>query len=99
MRYQVQENCLTIYLPREVDHHNADEIRKEADAVISRNHIRYVIFDFDRTDFMDSSGIGIIMGRYKTVSLIGGESMGGTYERKNPEDSYIFRSSKDYADL
>ena len=73
MRYQVQENCLTIYLPREVDHHNADGIRKEADAVISRNHIRYVIFDFDRTDFMDSSGIGIIMGRYKTVSLIGGE--------------------------
>ena len=71
MKYQVQENCLTIYLPREVDHHNADEIRKEADAVISRNHIRYVIFDFDRTDFMDSSGIGIIMGRYKTVSLIG----------------------------
>ena len=46
---------------------------READAVISRNHIRYVIFDFDRTDFMDSSGIGIIMGRYKTVSLIGGE--------------------------
>lgn len=43
MRYQVEENCLTIYLPREVDHHNADEIRKEADAVISRNHIRYVI--------------------------------------------------------
>ena len=61
MEYQVQENCLTIYLPREVDHHNADEIRKEADAVISRNHIRYVIFDFDRTDFMDSSGIGVIM--------------------------------------
>ena len=29
MRYQVQENCLTIYLPREVDHHNADEIRKK----------------------------------------------------------------------
>ena len=47
MRYQVEENCLTIYLPREVDHHNADEIRKEADAVISRNHIRYVIFDFE----------------------------------------------------
>ena len=41
--------------------------------MISRNHIRYEIFDLDRTDFMDSSGIGIIMGRYKTVSLIGGE--------------------------
>ena len=31
MKYQVQENCLTIYLPREVDHHNAEEIRREAD--------------------------------------------------------------------
>jgi stage II sporulation protein AA (anti-sigma F factor antagonist) len=72
MRYQVQENCLTIYLPREVDHHNADEIRKEADAVISRNHIRYVIFDFDRTDFMDSSGIGAVLGRYKKLSNRGG---------------------------
>ena len=62
MKYQVQENCLTIYLPREVDHHNAD-----------RNHIKYVIFDFEKTDFMDSSGIGVIMGRYKTICLIGGE--------------------------
>ena len=52
MKYQVQENCLTIYLPCEVDDHNAD---------------------VDKTDFMDSSGIGVIMGRYKTISLIGGE--------------------------
>lgn len=73
MKYQVQENCLTIYLPREVDHHNAEEMKREADAVIDRNHIKYVIFDFERTDFMDSSGIGVIMGRYKTISLIGGE--------------------------
>ena len=73
MKYQVQENCLTIYLPREVDHHNAEEMKKEADAVIDRNHIKYVIFDFKKTDFMDSSGIGVIMGRYKTISLIGGE--------------------------
>ena len=34
MKYQVQENCLTIYLPREVDHHNAEEMKREADAVI-----------------------------------------------------------------
>ena len=73
MKYQVQENCLTIYLPREVDDHNADGIRREADAMIDRNHIKYVIFDFEKTDFMDSSGIGVIMGRYKTISLIGGE--------------------------
>ena len=55
MKYQVQENCLTIYLPREVDHHNAEEIKAEADAVIDRNHIRYVIFDFDRFSCSASS--------------------------------------------
>ena len=73
MKYQLQENCLTIYLPSEVDHHNAEEMRKNADALIERNHIKFVIFDFEMTDFMDSSGIGVIMGRYKIIRLVGGE--------------------------
>ena len=73
MQYQIKENCLTIFLPAEVDHHNAEEIKREADKVIEEQHIKYVIFDFGRTNFMDSSGIGVIMGRYKTISLIGGE--------------------------
>jgi len=73
MNYQVSENCLTIYLPNELDHHNAELIRREADRQIERKHIKYVIFDFADTNFMDSSGIGVIMGRYKKVSLIGGE--------------------------
>ena len=99
MKYQVQENCLTIYLPREVDHHNAEEIKAEADAVIDRNHIRYVIFDFDRTDFMDSSGIGVIMGRYKTISLIGGEVWAvHTNERIRKILTFI-GGYKNYADL
>ena len=66
MEYQVQENCLTIFLPKEVDHQSADEI-------IEKEHIKYVIFDFEQTDFMDSSGIGVIMGRYRMICLIGGE--------------------------
>ena len=45
MKYQVQENCLTIFLPHELDHHNAEEIRRESDHLIIRNHIRYIIFD------------------------------------------------------
>lgn len=73
MEYQVQENCLTIFLPKEVDHHNAENIRKTADSVIEKNHIKYVIFDFENTEFMDSSGIGAIMGRYRLIHLIGGE--------------------------
>lgn len=73
MKYQVNENCLTIYLPGELDHHNAEFIRKEADRQIERNHVKHVVFDFAETNFMDSSGIGVIMGRYKKVYLLGGE--------------------------
>lgn len=73
MRYQVQENCLTIFLPNELDHHNAEAIRKEADDLIEQKQIRCVIFDFADTNFMDSSGIGVIMGRYKLIYLLGGE--------------------------
>ena len=73
MKYQVQENCLTIFLPEDVDHHNAEEIKREADRLIDREHIRYIIFDFADTGFMDGSGIGVIMGRYKKVYMMGGE--------------------------
>ncbi|XCP86325.1 anti-sigma factor antagonist [Roseburia hominis] len=73
MDYQVEENCLTIFLPKEVDHHNAEDIRREADKVIEQKHIKHVIFDFHSTDFMDSSGIGVIMGRYRQIYLLGGD--------------------------
>ena len=73
MKYQVQENCLTIFLPHELDHHNAEEIRRESDHLIIRNHIRNIIFDFAETDFMDSSGIGLVMGRFREMELIGGK--------------------------
>ena len=73
MDYRIQENCLTIFLPHELDHHKAEEIRTQSDHLIERKHIKHVIFDFRGTNFMDSSGIGVIMGRYKKISLLGGE--------------------------
>ena len=73
MKFEVQENYLTIYLPKDLDHHSAEEIKREADRLIERGHIRYVIFDFAGTEFCDSSGIGVIMGRYKKVCMFGGE--------------------------
>ena len=73
MKYEVQENCLTIFLPGELDHHNAEEIRKRSDYLIDQNHIRYVIFDFTDTTFMDSSGIGMMIGRCKNMDFTGGE--------------------------
>ena len=72
MKYQIQENCLTIYLPNELDHHNAEDIRVHADRLIEEHQIKCVIFDFADTNFMDSSGIGVMMGRYKLICLLGG---------------------------
>ena len=99
MKYQVQENCLTIFLPREVDHHHAEEIRKNADMVIEKNHIKYVIFDFERTEFMDSSGIGAIMGRYRLIRLVDGGSMGGPHVHADQKNTDVVRRDKNNADL
>lgn len=76
MKYQIQENILTIYLPRELDHCNVSEIKKEADKLIETRHVKHIIFDFKETEFMDSSGIGAIMGRYRLIYLLGGEVWG-----------------------
>lgn len=73
MKYQIQENCLTVYLPEEVDHCTIADMGKEVDEMIANNHIRHIIFDFKYTNFMDSSGLGAIMGRYKKIKILGGE--------------------------
>ena len=99
MKYQVQENCLTIFLPGELDHHNAEEIRKESDHLIEHNHIRYVIFDFADTKFCDSSGIGVIMGRYRKIYMLGGEVCAVHTSERIRKILNDVRSNKDYADV
>lgn len=65
--WNLKEECLTIKLPVEVDHFAATEIRKATDELFTKHQVRYVVFDFAQTDFMDSSGIGLITGRYRHV--------------------------------
>lgn len=71
--YEVYQRCLVIKLNGELDHHNAIRIRQEADKLIERKNIKHIIFDFTATTFMDSAGIGVIMGRYRKVIFIGGK--------------------------
>lgn len=71
-QFQVKKKTLVIRMPRELDHHSAEQIRTEADRMITEKNINQVEFDFRDTDFMDSSGIGVIMGRYQNVRLLGG---------------------------
>lgn len=65
-------NVLVIRPTQDLDHHHALCVRKEADDFIDRGQIEHLIFDFSRISFMDSSGIGVIMGRYKKVIFQGG---------------------------
>ena len=60
-------------MPREVDHHNAAGITQKADEMICNREVKNLIFDFSDTEFMDSSGIGIILGRYKKISCFQGK--------------------------
>ena len=71
--FQVIDNCLMVRLPEEIDHHKAGYICEMADWYIVKQNVEHVVFDFENTRFMDSSGIGIIMGRYKKISCFGGK--------------------------
>ena len=62
-----------IRLPDEVDHHISVDISAKADRYIMSKRVGNVVFDFERTTFMDSSGIGVILGRYKKISCFGGK--------------------------
>lgn len=73
--FTIIKSCLFIRMPKELDHHQALRIQRTADTYIEGEVIERVIFDFEETSFMDSSGIGVIMGRYKKMSYLGGQVM------------------------
>ena len=66
--YSILNGRLTYKMPEEIDHHMAKAIAMEIDALIEGGGVRRVVFDMEQTRFMDSSGIGIILGRYRKVS-------------------------------
>ena len=63
---------VTARLYGEIDHHIAPKIRAEIDAQCENSRPSRLILDFGKVGFMDSSGIGLVMGRYRMISLIGG---------------------------
>lgn len=71
--YQINGQVLTFYMPKELDHHVAQGLCKELDMLIESYVVRELILDFQNTEFMDSSGIGVIIGRGKTMQFRGGK--------------------------
>lgn len=72
-RFQVIDNYLMIKMPEEIDHHQAKLISERADRYIIKEKVNHIVFDFEQTRFMDSSGIGIVMGRYRKIACFGGK--------------------------
>ena len=67
-----RNGVVTAKLIGEIDHHAAPQIRGAIDAKCESLRPARLILDFGRVSFMDSSGIGLIMGRYRMIALIGG---------------------------
>ncbi|WP_071395650.1 anti-sigma F factor antagonist [Bacillus tuaregi] len=70
---EIKQDVLCIRLSGELDHHSADELRKRAVNAIEEYAIRHIILNLEELSFMDSSGIGVILGRYKQIKQLHGE--------------------------
>ena len=64
---------INVFLDGEIDHHSASLIRVSIDEAVIRKRPALLVLDFDKVSFMDSSGIGLVMGRFKLMKSIGGK--------------------------
>ena len=67
--YEADGQALIIHLPKELDHHNCRNLKYETDLLMEENYINKIVFDFSNTEFMDSSGVGLLMGRYRAMGM------------------------------
>jgi stage II sporulation protein AA (anti-sigma F factor antagonist) len=74
-----------VQLSGEIDHHALENTRDSIDKAFARSHAKNMIFDFKEVGFMDSSGIGLVIGRYRLVEQKGGKvaaaQIGGELKR------------------
>jgi stage II sporulation protein AA (anti-sigma F factor antagonist) len=70
---EVKQEVLCIRLSGELDHHTADELRSKVVNAIESHDIRHIVLNLERVSFMDSSGLGVILGRYKQIKQVNGE--------------------------
>lgn len=69
---EVCENVLSARLLGELDHHGAAKVRGDIDQALEIHNLKHLIFDFEKVTYTDSSGIGVVLGRYRRLSEQGG---------------------------
>ena len=73
VEFKKEDKLLIFKLTEDVDQHTSEKIRRKMDNEIKRYIPRKVIFDFSNISFMDSAGIGMVLGRYKLAKMLDGE--------------------------
>ncbi|WML35781.1 anti-sigma F factor antagonist [Clostridium sp. OS1-26] len=73
LEFENKNDKLIVSMAGELDHHSAEEVRNKIDDRLDRNNITKLIMDFSGVSFMDSSGIGVVIGRYKKLSMKKGD--------------------------
>lgn len=100
--YKVIQRNLILAIGPELDHHEAGKIKKITDEQLRRSRAKNIILDFAQTEFMDSAGIGMIIGRYKEANLRGGKICiihAGQSVQKLIEISGLYKLVYEYRDL
>ncbi|MDQ0233582.1 anti-sigma F factor antagonist [Metabacillus malikii] len=69
----VKESVLCIRLSGELDHHTAEELRTQVTEKLAATKINHIVLNLEQLSFMDSSGLGVILGRYKQIKAANGE--------------------------
>ena len=99
--YEASGSTLIIHMPKELDHHNCRNLKGDTDLLLEENFVNRIIFDFTRTSFMDSSGIGVLLNRYKQMAASRGHVSyygAGAQVRRILEMGGINRLIKGYED-
>jgi len=71
--FEIKDKSLIVGINTEVDHHSSVILREKIDKEIEKTSVKNLIFDFKNVGFMDSSGVGLIIGRYKNIEKVGGK--------------------------
>ncbi len=70
---RTKSNVLIIRLVGELDHHTSAKLRQQIEQLIETKKIKHILLNMGELSFMDSSGLGVILGRYKQISQAGGK--------------------------
>lgn len=90
VKFNKEGNTLIVFIEGEIDHHTSRDAKERIDSKFLMEPVKNMIIDLSRVSFMDSAGIGLILGRISKVSSVGGKL---TIRKPRPEIIKILKMS------